>query len=62
MDWKRNYHRLWQYKKPFEKTHIRREMARFSLVCKMAIFGKIAKGDQRKIFKHGRFFGQTSEG
>ena len=44
MDWKPNYHRLLQCKKPHEKRHIRREIASFSIVSKMAIFGKIAKG------------------
>ena len=44
MDWKPNYHRLLQCKKPHEKRGIRREMASFSIVSKMAIFGKIAKG------------------
>ena len=46
MDWKPNYHRLLQCKKPHEKRGIRREIASFSIVSKMAIFGKIAKGGQ----------------
>ena len=44
MDWKRNYHKLLQCKKPHEKRRIRREMASFLIVSKMAIFGKTAKG------------------
>ena len=31
MDWKPNYHRLLQCKKPHEKRGIRREMASFSI-------------------------------
>ena len=44
MDWKRNYHKLLQCKKPHEKRRIRREIASFYIVSKMAIFGKPAKG------------------
>ena len=44
MDWKRNYHRLLQCKKPHEKRHIGREITSFSIESKMAIFGKIAEG------------------
>ena len=59
MDFKRNYHRLWQCKKPLEKTHIRREMAKFLIVCKMPIFGKIAKGGTiGKFSKMADFLGK----
>ena len=61
MDWKRNYHKLLQCKQPHEKRCIRRETS-FAIVSKMAIFGKTAKGDHKKILKNGRFFGQASEG
>ena len=44
MHWKCNYHKLLQCKKPHEKRRIRREMASFLIVSKMAIFGKTAKG------------------
>ena len=57
MDRKRNYHRLCQCKKPHKKTHIRREIARFSIVCKMAIFGKMAKGGPQENFQKWPIFG-----
>ena len=44
MDWKRNYHKLLQCKKPHEKRRIRRERESFYIVSKMAIFGKTANG------------------
>ena len=44
MDWKPNYHRLLQCKKPHEKRGIRREMASFSIVPKMPIFRQNSKG------------------
>ena len=62
MDRKLNYCRFELCKKPHEKRPIRREITLFLKVSKMAIFRKVAKGDQRKIFKNRRFFGRTSEG
>ena len=56
MDWKRNYHRLLQCKKPHEKRHIRREITSFSIVSKMAIFGKIAKGGPQENFQKWPIF------
>ena len=42
-------------KKPHEKRAIRGEITFSAKVSKMAIFGKIAKGDQGKIFKMADF-------
>ena len=61
MDRKLNYCRFELCKKPHEKRPIRREITLFLKVSKMAIFGQIAKGDQRKIFKNRNFFGRTLE-
>ena len=55
MDRKLNNPRFALCKKPHEKRPIRREITFFLKVLKMAIFRKMAKGDQRKIFKNGRF-------
>ena len=62
MDGKLNYPRFHLCKKPDEKTPIRREMTFFAKVSKTAVFCKMAKGDQGKMLKNGRFFEQTSEG
>ena len=59
MDWKRNYHRLLQCKKPHEKRHIGREITSFSIESKMAIFGKIAeRGTIGKFSKMADFLGK----
>ena len=41
--------------KPHEKRAIRGEITFSAKVSNMAIFGKIAKGGPREIFKNGRF-------
>ena len=59
MDWKRNYHKLLQCKKPHEKRRIRREIASFYIVSKMAIFGKTANwGTIGKFSKMDDFLGK----
>jgi len=59
MDWKRNYHRLWQCKKLHKKRHIRREIASFLVGWKTAIFRKKSKGGTRgKVSKMADFLGK----
>ena len=51
MDWNPSYHRLFQCKKPHEKRRIRRQIASFSIVSKMAIFRKMAKAGPGENFQ-----------
>ena len=54
MDWKRNYPRLWQCKKPHEKRHIWRDIANFSIVCKKwpIFWANFRRLEKRKYKSH----------
>ena len=56
MDGKLNYCRFVLCKKPYEKRHIKREIALPVKVSKMAIFRKTAKRGPREIFEKWPIF------